>query len=460
MWGERRQTLREPLLAEQVHRGPAGIGGPLRIAVANWSNRLVGGVEDYLSEVIPALADAGHDIALFYETDVPRTRDAIPLPHSARSWSVGQLGLAGAIEALRDWGPDVIYSHKLESPRVEARLLEIAPSVFFAHDYYGACISGLKTFKFPSPTPCHRRFGPACLLYYFPRRCGGLSPLTMIGLYRLQSARLGLLRRYGCIVTHSERMRNEYLALGFPRDRVVRFAYYVESGDNANANPASVNPPRRVREASKPYRLLFMARMDLLKGGHYLLQALRAIAGSLSVPVEVVFAGDGPARRKWEKLGRTVTREHPDIRVTFTGWVRPAAHTALLSSVDLLVMPSLWPEPFGRVGPEAGLWGVPAVGYAVGGISEWLQDGINGYLAPGDPPTPEGLGQALLRFLENPGLHAALSAGAIAVARRFSVRRHIESLLAVLSRVGSNRQAAQVLTSGKVPRESVHRSPE
>ena len=47
------------------------------------------------------------------------------------------------------WHPDVIYAHGLTDPAIEARTLEVAPAVFFAHNYYGTCISGAKTFKYP-----------------------------------------------------------------------------------------------------------------------------------------------------------------------------------------------------------------------------------------------------------------------------------------------------------------------
>ena len=60
---------------------------------------------------------------------------------------------------------------------------------------------------------------------------------------------------------------------------------------------------------------------------------------------------------------------------------------ALLASAGLLVVPSLWPEPFGLVGFEAAAHGVPVAGFRVGGIPEWLIDGVTGHLA--DPlPDP------------------------------------------------------------------------
>ncbi len=395
----------------------------MRIAVVNWSNRRIGGVETYLGEVVPAFVRAGHEVGFFCETDIPHNREPISLPGSVPVWSVEAMRLGGAVDALRAWKPDIVYAHKLHRPSVEARVLGLAKSVFFAHDYYGACISGLKTFKFPRPMPCHRRFGPACLALYFPRRCGGRSPITMLRLYVLQARRLAALRRYDALVTHSEHMRREYLRLGFPPERVHRLAYTVppvHAGDDSE--------PFSRRRTAGPFRLLFLGRMDPLKGGHYFLEALCLLPPGLLGAVQVTFAGDGPSRGSWQRLARRVASEHPAVRIAFPGWIPAAERTTLLAETDLLVMPSLWPEPFGRSGPEAGRHGIPAVAYDVGGISEWLVDGVNGYLAPGIPPTPGGLSTALRRFLEHPEEHARLAAGAVAHAQRFAIESHVATL--------------------------------
>src|SRR5258708_3090413 len=124
---------------------------------------------------------------------------------------ISELGADAAFAALRNWRPDVICAHGIQDPGVEAELLTIAPAVVFAHAYAGTCISGRKSFRTPTIEPCDRRFGPACLAYYYPRRCGGLNPVTMWDDYRLQQARLLNLRRYRAIVTSSEHMRREYL---------------------------------------------------------------------------------------------------------------------------------------------------------------------------------------------------------------------------------------------------------
>ena len=201
----------------------------MRIAVVNWSRRKAGGTETYLSLIIPELARRGHALAFWHEVDSPANREQIELPDGVPSWCVQTLGPRRALDELRDWRPDLIYTHSLLTPRLEAETLKIAPAVFFAHAYYGTCISGAKTFKNPEVTPCDRRFGRACLLQYFPRRCGGLSPLTMVRLFRLQSERLKLLCEYEAILTHSSHMHAEYLKHDLSPDRVHNLSYYAHS---------------------------------------------------------------------------------------------------------------------------------------------------------------------------------------------------------------------------------------
>ncbi len=109
----------------------------------------------------------------------------------------------------------------------------------------------------------------------------------------------------------------------------------------------------------------------------------------------------------------------------------------LLDSCDLQVVPSLWPEPFGLVGPEAGLRGVPAAAFSVGGVPDWLIDGVNGYLAPGDPPTATGLAEAIVRCLRDPSEHAELRKGAVKIAEQFSIKSHLVALMDVFEHVAA-----------------------
>ncbi|MCA1593756.1 MAG: glycosyltransferase family 4 protein [Acidobacteria bacterium] len=418
----------------------------MRIAVINWSRRRVGGTETYLSLIIPELARLGHSLAFWHETDKPRNREEIALPEGVPSWCVENLGERRALAALRDWRPDLIYTHKLMSPHLEAATLKIAPAVFFAHDYYGTCISGAKTFKSPQVTPCSREFGWKCLLHYYPHRCGGLSPITMLRLFHLQSQRLKLLHEYKAILTHSQHMRAEYLKHGLPPERVYNPSYYAHgSGKSLSASQAGQSDelsftlpegdPFEQRRDRPAHHLLFSGRMDLLKGGRTLIEALPQVRDELGRPLRVTFAGDGPDRAAWERKALKAQRRVEGLRIEFAGWVERTQLDSLYEDSDLLVFPSLWPEPFGLSGPEAGFHGVPVAAFDVGGVSDWLIDGVNGHLAPGDPPTAEGLAQAIIECLQNPATYNRLRHGAVRIAQQFNLKNHLAAIMDVFENI-------------------------
>lgn len=385
----------------------------MRVAICNWSRRLVGGTETYLGNVAGYLHRHGYELAFFHEVDEPVARAPLPLPDGTPSWCVASMGEARALAALRTWAPDVVYVHIIESRKLDAKLLDVAPSVFDAHAFYGTCVGGNKCFKFPEAVPCTRTFGAACLLHYYPRRCGGLSPITMLRRYRNELAKHALLPRYSAVITHSEFMRNEYVKHGVQADR----AYNISAGlfdpvTDPHPFASGSAAPLTSDTSVGPVRLLFVGRMDLLKGGHVLLHALRDVQLRLGRPLQLTFAGEGPARQKWQRMAARITRTNPMIHIAFAGWVSGPALAALYSQADLLVVPSLWPEPFGRIGLEAGRYGVPSAAFAVGGIPDWLTDGVNGHLAPGAPPTVDGLAHAIVRCLSDPEHHNVLRRGA------------------------------------------------
>jgi glycosyltransferase involved in cell wall biosynthesis len=245
----------------------------------------------------------------------------------------------------------------------------------------------------------------------------------MWNLYKVQAARLELLRRYDAILTHTDHMHDEMTRHGL-KSTVVPYAVAVA----AHSSPIA---PR----SNDTCRLLFAGRMERLKGGQYLLEALPGIVAALERPVHVIFAGDGTEREAWESHARTVESSMPGLTIEFTGWISQLAPSTLMRQVDLLVVPSIWPEPFGAVGVVAGQYGIPAAAFAVGGIPQWLHDGVNGHLAPDSPPTAAGLIDAVVKCLVERAHYATLSRGARDVAATFTMETHLPVLLRVLEDV-------------------------
>jgi glycosyltransferase involved in cell wall biosynthesis len=390
----------------------------MRVAIVNWSNRQIGGTGTYVRTIVPALA-AHHELALLHELDAPSDVAPLALPAGMPQWNIATSGVPGALRELRAWRPDLLFVNGLRDPAHEAAVLDVAPAVLLAHDYYGTCISGSKAFGTPTTRPCDRAFGPSCLVQYFPRRCGGRSPLTMLREYRRQSARFANLARYRRIVTISSHLAREYARYGLP----VSCTWSVREG-----TPAAGASVRQAPPSEEPWRLVLAGRTVRLKGGRELLDALPAVASRLGRRLQVTVAGDGPERAAWQERARRIEAREPRVSVTFTGWLGQAAMHDVFAAAHLLVVPSLWPEPLGLVGLEAGRHGVPAVAFAVGGIPEWLRSGVNGTLAPGDPPTVPGLSAALISAMEDAGVYARLSAGALRISADNPIDEHVKAL--------------------------------
>src|SRR5262245_21088074 len=114
----------------------------MRAAVVNWTSRRVGGIEEYVSLILPALRQPGVDVLFWQEQDAPRDRERIELPADVTSVCEADRGRASALAALRAWKPDVLYVQHVSDVEVEAQLLDIAPAVLFLHTYRGTCIDG------------------------------------------------------------------------------------------------------------------------------------------------------------------------------------------------------------------------------------------------------------------------------------------------------------------------------
>ena len=192
----------------------------MRIALAIANARITGGAESYLDVLAPRLAEAGHQTALICEYDAPAGRRRISVDQAAPIWCISESGLKAALEGLKQWRPEVIFSQGLRDPVIEEQLQAIAPTVNFVHDYYGMCVSGTKTFSYPAPLACERALGLPCLVHFYPHRCGGLNPLTMLQDYRKQTARLRAMRGARAIVTASEHIRLGLLRNGLAENRV------------------------------------------------------------------------------------------------------------------------------------------------------------------------------------------------------------------------------------------------
>lgn len=112
--------------------------------------------------------------------------------------------------------------------------------------------------------------------------------------------------------------------------------------------------------------LVFVGRLVTDKGASLLIAAL-VILRSRGLEPGLTLVGDGPERGR---LQHQVQEMNVSDQVTFTGILTGAELRATLNRHRILVVPSLWAEPFGIVALEGAACGCIVVGSEKGGLPD------------------------------------------------------------------------------------------
>ena len=142
-----------------------------------------------------------------------------------------------------------------------------------------------------------------------------------------------------------------------------------------------------------PYlRVLSVGVMQYHKGFQDLILAVKSLSSD-GRPLAVTMVGDGPYHSKLLKLAKRLGLiDH----IKFVGRVSSQELINFYDWCDVAVVPTMTPEPFGRVAVEAMSRARPVIGTATGGLAEIIEDGQTGYLVP--PATPSAIAEKLLIF--------------------------------------------------------------
>jgi glycosyltransferase involved in cell wall biosynthesis len=137
------------------------------------------------------------------------------------------------------------------------------------------------------------------------------------------------------------------------------------------------------------------SRLAAWKGQHVLLEALAGLPGVGCIVVGDALFGEQAYAAELKQLARE--RGLAD-RVRFLG--HRSDVPKLMKAVDVMVHPSIDPEPFGRTLVEAMLAGVPVIATNAGAAPDILEGGKAGTLVP--PNDAPALGRAIAAVLARP----------------------------------------------------------
>ncbi|MES2705514.1 MAG: glycosyltransferase family 4 protein [Verrucomicrobiota bacterium] len=335
----------------------------------------LGGAEANIITVARALAARGHTLGILHGSDTGRGGadwrtvfpDRFPLPESP-----GETAEATR-RALNDFAPDAVYVHKTADSAVILALTESGlPLARMVHDHDIYCMRSYK-YNYFTRRICTRPATLYCVygcLACVAKETGpdGKRHLRWVS-YRAKKREIRLNRRIQRMLVASEYMRQELLRNGFDPRRIEIHAPIPRSAESS------------LRSSFSDRNLILFAGQIIRGKGVDLL--LRALA-EMREPFECVILGDGNHRAECEELSRALGLSD---RVAFKGFVPQEELRNFYGNCSAVAFSSVWPEPFGAVGPEVMRYALPVVAFDAGGVSEWLIDGQNGYLVPwGDVP--------------------------------------------------------------------------
>ena len=173
--------------------------------------------------------------------------------------------------------------------------------------------------------------------------------------------------------------------------------------------------------AAEAGRLLAVGRLIRDKGMDVAIDAVAGIQGLLTI------AGAGPEREALESRAR-----HHGVDVRFEGAVERERLAQLYRSSSAVILASRRGEGLPNVLIEAFAHSRPVVATRVPGVTDLVQDGVNGLLVP--PGDALALRDALARLMHERGLVERLARAARATAETYSWERVLPQLEAVLER--------------------------
>lgn len=162
--------------------------------------------------------------------------------------------------------------------------------------------------------------------------------------------------------------------------------------------------------AGDPIRFVFVGWMIKEKGIHEILASLKILLEKHSF--SFTFIGGGTLL---DQVRETIKASGWERNVSAPGWMSPEQIDKELSATHVFVLPS-YAEGFPMSLIEAMTKGMPAICTDVGGISDSLHDGVNGFLIP--PRDVLALKKAMEFYLCNPEAVVKHSLVALEIVRK------------------------------------------
>lgn len=170
-------------------------------------------------------------------------------------------------------------------------------------------------------------------------------------------------------IAPSKFLRQKFIDFGIPEEKILFSQYGFDKGPLGNVN----------KRPSPKMRFAFIGIILPSKGVHILIQAFNKLNTKKDVQLDI-FGKVFPYRgfERYPIYIRKLARNNKNIK--FRGEFDHKNISEIFSKIDILVVPSIWPENSPLVIQEAFLAKTPVIVSDIGGIPELVKHNVNGLL--------------------------------------------------------------------------------
>lgn len=293
---------------------------------------------------------------------------------------------------LMEENADIVHTHKLRG---------ISPTIWNAANSAGIknIIHTCHDYELLSPQG------------YFMGRVGKLALHQSILVRPYQSLRRSISKLVRVAIAPSRYVLDIHKQMGFFPNAISRVIQNSHGLSQAELKIKNSGGREELIQLQNDFKFLYLGRLDKAKGVDILCQAF--IEATLINPkICLKIAGWGPMENF---LNETYSKVN---NIKFIGKVFGPQKDELLKHCEILIVPSISPEPFGIVIAEGYAYGLPVIASNIGAMPEIIKDGKTGLLT--QPGSVSDLSAAISRMCNDPTLVKEMSKKCRIEAERFS----------------------------------------
>ena len=332
------------------------------------------------------------------EDYVPSTLSDYILGIKNRAIPLDPLSKLQAKTIFEEIRPDVIQLYKfnaLSFSVLDSAFVLNIPLVLTVYDYWYFCPSGFFVDIYGKVCDRSTRDCLRCKSY---REFSRLSQLMLKLRNPLVERYMKKINRF-VVLSHSS--AKVLIECGIPDEKITvipQVLHFELDNDEKNA-----------RHEIEPGSVLFAGWMDSKKGLHIILQAMTEILRK--VPDAKLYVLAVPVSFEYQKsILELVNFLRIQKNVEFIGKVPRRNFLTYLEKVNCIVIPEQWENMSPVLLVEAMALGKPVVASHIGGIPEFIEDGLSGFLA--EPDNPIDFAEKVIRILTNRELALAMGKSA------------------------------------------------